>query len=161
MKKKVNKIIIPKKVKWDFKEPKKQYPKKWYVLVSLFFLTLILISYFLLRSWSSILLFLIAYLALIFYTKRPREKIHFMINKTTVTIDDKEYQLGQYKSFYIKPNQSYYSIYLVPNKRFGTELLLQFKEQTGEKLVDFLNQHLLMEPYQETIVDQIIKLFNL
>ncbi len=161
MNKKTTKKSTSEDISWTFKEPKRKFSIQWYILITLFFSLLIVVSFYFLKSWTSITLFIVTYLSLIIYTKIPREKISFMVNEEVIIVNKKKYKLEDYKSFYIKENQKFFSIYLIPKKKMKTELVLQFKEKTGEALVDLLNNHLLMEFYTETFVDKIIKFFGL
>lgn len=148
-------------IKWCFKEPKKIFAWHWYLKMVIVFAILIGLALFLIKSISTAFLFGIIMLALFIYTKKPSEKINFMIDEEDIYIEEKIFKIKNFKSFCIKPSQSFYSIAFTPNKRLGSELIIYFEEKDGEKIVDFLSNFLPMEDYKPSIVDQIVEKIGL
>ncbi len=146
---------------WHFKEPKNNLPTSWYVKVSLFFVILVLLAIFWMKSYTAAAVFVIVFLTLLVYIKRPQEKVKFMIDDESVYINDKAYQINNYKYFTVRQQKDYFVISLMPIKRLSTELVINFEEKIGEELVDRLAAKIPLEPYEESFIDNLIRKIGL
>ncbi len=148
-------------IKWSFKEPKRVYSAKWYLLMIGFFAALILIAIFVIKSWLTVALFVIVLTAVLISTKRPREKVKFLINHDGIFVNESLYKFERYKFFGIRELNGYFSIVLFPVKKLETELVINFKEELGEQIVDFLAEYLPLQQLEESLVDRIIQKIGL
>ncbi len=160
-KKSAKKAKKMKDIRWSFKEPKRQYSLKWYLSIIGAFAALILLAIFVLKSWTTGLLFLVVLLTVLIYTKRPRDNFEFLINRDGIFVGETLYKFERYEYFVIRKQKKHYNILLMPKKQLETELVISFKEELGEEIVDFLAEYMPLREVKETLVEKLIKKVNL
>lgn len=129
----------------------------WYVIFGIITLVLMALAIFLLQSWTFAVLIAVMAFSLIIYSRRPANNIKYTLSVNQgIYINDKLYNLQDYKSFSLATEDSRNSIILIPVKRFSPSLSVYFPTESGEQIVDILAARLPMEEYKPDLLDKII-----
>lgn len=110
-----------------------------------------------LQIWTFAILIVIMAIAMGVFAFRPPRVLHYKLNSDSLTVDDKLYNLADFRAFGILSEGAFYTIMLLPAKRFMPAVNVFFAEQDGEKIVDILGVHLPMEQLHLDMVDRLMR----
>lgn len=117
----------------------------------------IAIIYFITRDiFSVVILGIFAIVFAAFAARKPRT-LQYSLTSNGISIGERHYNFGQFKSFSVIDEGSIRSISLVPLKRFMPTLEIYFAPEDEEKITNFLAEHL---PYQERKQDPVDRLMR-
>ncbi len=149
-------------IAWDYQEEKKHHSKNWYLVLGLAFVAMIAVALFLLKDILFTVVLVVLIIALIFYLRRSDFSIKYALSKEHIYIDSKAYPFDEFKSFGLQKNLNQsFTIILIPHKRFGQGLSLNFPDELGEEIVDFIGAILPMQKIELNLIDQIIQKIGL
>lgn len=141
--------------------PQKNFSVAWYIKTTLFFVAITLAALLWLDSLITTILFVVVYIALIIYVKKPSQKITYQLTNDNLFINDQKYSLNSFSRFGIVKDRDNYAIVLLPTKQIATSLTLNFDKKDGEAIVDFLGSVMPMKTIEENIIDKIIRRLGL
>lgn len=140
---------------------KRVFSVAWYLNISLFFIGLIVVSIWWLDSIITAVLFVVVYIALIIYTKKSPQIVNYSLSDDSLSINNQVFKLENFSSFSIIEDHELYSIVLLPSKRLATSLTITFSRADGEAIVDFLGAAIPMKPFEENLIDKLIRRLGL
>lgn len=128
----------------------------WYALVGLGTVILSGITYLLSRDvFTPVLIVIVGVLFAIIGARKPRE-LKYVIDDHGVTIGEKFYAYGNFKSFSVVQEGGVESIWFAPLKRFMPSLSIYFAPTDGQKIIDTLSQFLPVEPRTLDPIDRLM-----
>lgn len=150
-------------VRWEaYEHQPQQRSASWYVILGAVTLLLMAVAFFVIRSWSFVLVIAAASAALVVYAKRPPRSINYTLSPKGLYVDDQLRSLDQYKAFGVnRSSDDQFTLVLLPTKRFMPGLTADFPESVGEKIVDILAARLPMQEVEPDMVDQLIRKLRL
>lgn len=92
-------------------------------------------------------------------TKKPHN-LSYRIDDTGITIGQKHYPFGQFRSFTLVDEGGYTSISLMPLKRFLPVLSMLCDPQMQQQIVDALSARLPVEEHKRDLIDQVTSRFR-
>ena len=95
------------------------------------------------------------------YALRPPRTIKYHIDNTGILESKILHQYQDYRAFGILKEDSHYSAVLIPKKRFGLSVKIYFPEGSGERIVDFLGNHLPMEEIKQDLLDKLVNFLRI
>jgi len=110
-----------------------------------------------LQIWTFAVLIVIMAVAMGVFAFRPPRVLHYKLTSDGLTVDDKVYNLADFRAFGIISEGAFYTIMLLPAKRFMPAVNVFFAEQDGEKIVDILGVRLPMEQLHLDMVDRLMR----
>lgn len=128
----------------------------WYIVYALLSIIVCVVAYFIADEFTTILLAIMAVLFGIVAARKPRE-LQYKIDNSGILIDKKMYPYSGFKSFSIIQEEGIESIWFMPLQRFMPGLSIYFAPQDGQKIVDYLGNHL---PYEERKMDFVDKIMH-
>ncbi len=130
---------------------------RWFGLFVLVVVGLLIISIWLMDSWTFAALIVVMAAALIVYIKRPPAVINYTLSRKGLYINDTLRVFDEFKSFGVLRDEGEYSIILIPRKRFQPALTVYFPEASGEEIVDMFGARLPMHEPHLDFMDQIVR----
>ncbi len=141
---------------------KREFSSKWYLAMVVGFVALVALAIFLIKSWSFVVLLVVAALALVVFIKKPSQATHYSLSSDGVSVDGVNRPFDQFKSFGVVDNlNGSHRIILIPVKRFSPALEIDFSEADGEKIVDFLGARMPMKEVKLNFIDSIVQRIGL
>lgn len=129
----------------------------WYLTCVGLGVVLALVSYFLLKSWTFALLIIVSTAALVVFAQRPPRTLAYRLTSHSLTINETEYQMSEFKSFGIIQEGPLYSVVLIPTKRFMPAVNVYFPSEYGEHIVDHLGASLPMENFEPDFIERFMR----
>ncbi len=133
----------------------------WYAVMALVTIIFMAIAIFLIRSITFAVLIPVMAAALVIYTQRPPEQLHYILSRKGLHVNDKLFTYGQFKSFGVSSHNDVHSVVLVPRKRFQIDQVIFFPEEIGEQLVDMLAARLPMKDVKTDAIDRLLARIHL
>lgn len=133
----------------------------WFVGFIAITVVLILFSLFLAKNYFFTVLVIVMAVALLIYTKRPPQVVHYSLNEDGLMIGQKFYSFDSFRAFGILEDGALFSVRLLPVARFGQETTVYFSEEQGEKIVDILGSYLPMEELHLDLIDRLLRRLRL
>lgn len=136
---------------------------KWYfgvfaiVLALGILLTVLVIIKFmtLFMAISSGVLILLILITILMSNKTAARELSYQLDENGLTIDQKTYNLSEFRAFGVRKFGATWQLVLLPVKRFGMSLTAFIHEEQGEQIVDFLGARLPMEEVKFDLVDKL------
>ena len=97
---------------------------------------------YLLKSWLSIILFIIMGIAVIVYAQRPPRTLTYDLSADGLTIDGKLYPYSTFRSFSVLRDVAWHSIDLEPTQRFMPRMSVLFSDNDFDSIVNHMLDHL-------------------
>lgn len=133
----------------------------WFIGFALVIVGLILISWFVMKSISFVVLLVVIAVVVIVYTRRPPRELSYTLDSQGLTIDNTVHKFANFKSFGVIQEDGEYSVMLIPTQRFQPGITVYFPEEAGEDIVDVLGSRLPMKDLKLDAVDRIVRLLRL
>lgn len=133
----------------------------WYAGLAGVGIVITLFSYFIVHDIiASIAVIFIVILFGFVAAHKPRT-LPYRIDSAGITIGDKLYQYGQFKSFGIVQEGAFSSITLMPLKRFGQPLSIYYPPEEEEKIVQVLANYMPAAQVKLDFIDKMLKSIHL
>jgi hypothetical protein len=129
----------------------------WFIGFWIVAVLLMVVAFFVLRSWSFALLVPAMAAALMIYSHRPPRILNYVLSGKGIYINEKLHPMSEFRSFGIMRDEAIPSIMFIPIKRFRPALTIHFPEEIGEAVVDFLGHQIPMQELKLDVFDQIIR----
>jgi hypothetical protein len=126
----------------------------WYAALAAGTAALAAISYLAKDIIAGVIIIVVGVIVGVFVRQKPADA-KYEISSSGLSINDKQYFFGNYKSFTIVDEGSLSSINLFPLKRFTPPLSAYFKSGEEKKIVDTLGNYL---PYENRNLDSVDRL---
>ncbi|MDO4773874.1 MAG: hypothetical protein Q4A37_01995 [Candidatus Saccharibacteria bacterium] len=133
----------------------------WYIVFGVLTLGLMLLSIFLIKSWTFAILVPIMAVAVLLAVSRPPRMINYAVSPKGVYVADKLYDFSEFRAFGVMLDPQQPSIILLPVRRFSPGLTLYFSEAEGERIVDMLGARLPMQEVTPDAIEKFIRAIKL
>lgn len=128
----------------------------WYTILGTITAVLAVLAYFIADIVSSIAVVIVAMLFGYTAARKPRE-LPYVVDGQGVHVDKKLYPYASFKSFSIVQEEGIESIWLMPLQRFAPGISIYFAPKEGQKIVNYLGNHL---PFEERKLDALDKFMH-
>ncbi len=118
---------------------------------------LLVIDFFLVKSWTFGALIIVMTIAVISIAKRPPRTINYALTSHGLQIDEKHFSFQDFRAFGVVQENAFYSIRLVPSKRFMPMVSVFFPPEYAEELVDMFGHVLPMENIKRDPLDKLVE----
>lgn len=129
----------------------------WFLALLGVTIVLLLIDFFLVRSWTFGALIIVMAVAVVVIARRPPRTITYTLSSHGIRIDDKQFNFQDFRAFGIVQENAFYSIRLVPNKRFMPMVSVFFPTEQGEEIVEVFGRALPMENIERDTIDKLVE----
>ena len=119
-------------------------------------LVLVAAAIFLVQSITFAVLAVVMTIALAVYAVRQPKIVNYQLTANSISINDKQFSLRDFRHFGVIQDGPLNSIVLIPNKRFMPAVNIYFPVENGEAIVEMLGSHLPMEPVELDVVDKLM-----
>lgn len=133
----------------------------WYGAFGLVVLLLVLLSVFVLKSWSFAILVVVMAMAVVLLMSKPPRTVHYSISPKGIYVADALHDFSEFRSFGVLLHATQPSIVLLPVKRFSPGLTIYFPSELGEAIVDMLGARLPIQEVKPDMVDKIVRVIKL
>jgi hypothetical protein len=132
-------------------------PSGWYVSVGLGAAVLAIAIYLLTHdALSAGVVVVVGIIFGILAARQPRT-LPYAVDHAGITIGQKFYSYGDFKSFAIVDEDAIYSIMLLPMKRFMPGVSLYYPPDQEDEILDMISTYLPHEPRQADVVDRLAR----
>mgnify|MGYP006136703255 FL=1 len=128
---------------------------RWFLGLLAVALVLLLLDFFVIKSWTFAALIVVMTIAVIVLARRPPRIIDYTLSAYDLQIDEKQFALHDFRAFGVVQENAFYTIRLIPNKRFMPMVTVFFPLEHGEEIVDVFGQALPMETIERDTLDRI------
>ena len=129
----------------------------WYFTLTVVALILVTLIYLLTKDVVSVGVVIVAALLLgIYATHQPRQ-LEYKVDQKGLSIGDKRYTYGQFKSFSIMSEGAFSSIVFMPLKRFAQTTTIYFPPDEEEAIMNILANHLPLEEARRDAIDSLMR----
>lgn len=135
----------------------------WFVGFAMVTIGLIILDIFVIKSFFFSFSFLVVVMAvaLVVYSYRPADDIHYVLSDKGIYINDTLHGFAEFKSFGVIHDGNEFSVELIPIRRFRPSLAVYFPEEQGEAIVDALGVRLPMQIIKPDFFDKITRSLGL
>ncbi len=112
------------------------------------------LAYFLTRDFVVVGTILVVAIIFGIAAGRKPRVLHYAVDNQGITISQKRYPYGMFKSFSVIQEGPIRSIFLMPIKRFNTPLSLYYPPEGEEAITETLGAHLPMEAREQDAIDR-------
>lgn len=155
----MSKTLSP--ISWEAEEYiTKNHHAGWYVGLATISIALGALAIWF-QGWTFLALVIVSDITILLYALRPPRTIKYHIDNTGILEGKILHQYQDYRAFGILKEDSHYSAVLIPKKRFGLSVKIYFPEGSGERIVDFLGNHLPMEEIKQDLLDKLVNFLRI
>lgn len=129
----------------------------WYVALIAVAVVLLLISIFLIKSWSFAVLVVVLGVCVGVMAGRPPHLINYSLTDEGLSINDKKFSYQDFRAFGVVQDGSLHFLALIPVKRFMPAVNVYFPPEQGEQIVDTLGMYLPMEQIESDMVEKLAR----
>ena len=133
----------------------------WYICFVTVTIILMALAIFVFKSWSFAILIPVMAMTLVVMSKREPSLINYSITPQGVSVGQRDYAFGEFRSFGLMQHQGQHYAVLLPVKRFAPELTIYFAEEDGERIVDMLGARLPLQEMKPDIIEKFIRIIKL
>ncbi len=133
----------------------------WFGLFGIAIVLLGLLSFFVMHSWTFIVLLVVIAVVVVVFSRRPPHDLKYDLDGEGLRIDDKLYQYNSFKAFGVVNDDGNYSIVLIPTQRLQPSMTVYFPEDRGEEIVDVLGSILPMKDIKLDPIDKMVRMLRL
>jgi len=127
----------------------------WFVGVTVVTIVLLVVSIFVIKSWTFTGLIVVMAVAVGVIGSRPPRVLQYQLSDQMLQINEKQFSLHDFRAFGIVQEGALYSAVLIPHKRFMPSVNVYFPAENGEEIVDVFGAMLPMEHVEPDILDKI------
>lgn len=129
----------------------------WYVALIIITAALVLISVFLIKSWTFAALLVVMAISVAVLASRPPRIMQYTLSAQGLQVNEKTFSYHDFRAFGILQDGPLHSIVLIPNKRFMPAVNVYFPAEQGEQIVDLFGAILPMEHLELDIIDKLTR----
>ena len=118
---------------------------------------LLAVSLVLIKSWTFAILIVVMAAAVAVFASRPPRVMQYHLSHHGIQINDKSFNMHEFRAFGVLQNGSLYSIVLLPIKRFMPSVNVYFPAEHGERIVDVFGEVLPMEHVEPDLIDKAVR----
>jgi len=116
---------------------------------------IILQIFFDIQLWSTALLALVIFIAIMIVSRKKPRKINYRLNREGIHVDGKLHPWNEFRAFGITNSGALWTVSLIPTKRFAMDISMFIPADKGERIVDALGIVLPMEKIRNNVIDNI------
>lgn len=129
----------------------------WFMGLIVIVAILLAISILLIKSWTFAILIVVMAVAIVVLTSRPPRVMQYHLDHHGIQINEKAFNMHDFRAFGVLQEGSLYSIVLIPMKRFMPTVNVYFPAEAGEHIVDVFGEVLPMEHVEPDLLDKITR----
>lgn len=133
-----------------------QKTTKWYAMLMLAALAGALLAYVLTKDVISAVSIVLLALVFAFAAARKPRVLTYRLDASGITIGEKVYSYGQFRSFAVADEGPFSSIALAPLKRFMPVLSIYYEPADEERIVQMLADRLPLEAHRRDAIDSLL-----
>lgn len=127
----------------------------WFLALAGITLLLLLVDFFLIKSWTFGALIVVMAVGVVVFARRPPRVINYTLTPDSLRVDEKQFSLQDFRAFGVLQEEAVNYIRLTPVKRFMPAVNIYFPDEYGEQIVDFLGSQLPMESIEPDFIDRL------
>lgn len=127
----------------------------WYAALALITVVLLLVSIFLVRSWTFALLIVVMAVSIVALGARPPRVMSYSLSSQGFMVNEKAFTYHDFRAFGVLQDGPLASVMLIPNKRFMPAVHVYFPPEQGEQIVDVFGSFLPMQHVEADLVDKL------
>lgn len=127
----------------------------WFLGVAGIALALLLIDFFLIKSWTFGALIVVMAVVTIIFARRPPRIVSYVLTPQSLQVDEKTFHIQDFRAFGVMQEDAVQYIHLLPVKRFMPAVNVYFPPEYGEQIVDILGSLLPMETIEPDFIDRL------
>ncbi len=129
----------------------------WYAALTLVAIIITAVVFLITRDKISSGVVLVCALALaVLAARKPRQQ-QYTVDSGGITVGQKHFDYGMFKSFAVVPEGAFSSIVLTPLKRFAPLTTIYYAPEDEEQIVALLTDHLPFEEHKLDMVDNLMR----
>jgi hypothetical protein len=129
----------------------------WFLVLLIIATALALVGVFVFKNWTFAVLIVVMAVAIVVIGRRPPRMVEYMLSPGGITIDQKHFNLHDFKYFGVVQEGAFYSVRLVPHKRFMPMVSVFLPSDQAEQIVDIFGTALPMERVELDIIDRFVE----
>lgn len=129
----------------------------WFIGLMAGTILLVALSIFLIKAWTFTALIVVMAIAVVFFARRPPRTLTYRLSPYSLHINERQYQLHDFRSFGVIQEGAMYSIMLLPVRRFMPAVTLYFPVDQGEQIVDLLGEVVPMETIKLDPIEKLVR----
>ena len=129
----------------------------WYVTLASVTVILLLLSIFLIKSWTFAVLIVVMAVSVAVLAGRPPRTMQYTLSAQGLHVNEKTFSYHDFRAFGVIQDGPLYSIVLIPNKRFMPAVNVYFPPEQGEQIVDLFGAILPMEHLELDIIEKLTR----
>lgn len=129
----------------------------WYVSLTSVTVILVLVSIFLIKSYTFAALLVVMAVSVAILAGRPPRVMRYSLSNLGLHVDDKFFGYHDFRAFGVVQDGPVPSIVLIPIKRFMPAVNVYFPSEQGEEIVDFFGAYLPMEHIELDLVEKLAR----
>lgn len=129
----------------------------WFLALLGVAVVLLVIDYFLIKSWTFAILIIAMTFSVGVVARRPPRTVNYALDPHGIQIDEKHFNFHDFRAFGVVQEGAFYSLRLVPNKRFMPMVSVYFPPEQGEQIVDIFGSALPMENLKADPIDKLVE----
>ncbi len=132
----------------------------WFIILGLVAFGFIALSIWL-KAWTFTALVVVMLVAVVYMARRAPATMHYQLTSGGLYINDKRYELRDFRAFGVVQDGAFYYITLIPIKRFMPAIDVYFPEEHGEQIVDVFGAVIPMQTIQPDGIDRLMRRLRL
>lgn len=129
----------------------------WYAVLAGATVLLLLVSIFLVKSWTFAVLIIVMAISVAILAGRPPRVMQYTLSAQGLQVNEKAFSYHDFRAFGVIQDGPLYSVILIPNKRFMPAVNVYFPAEQGEHIVDLFGAVLPMEHLELDLVEKITR----
>jgi hypothetical protein len=129
----------------------------WYILLFGGAVIVAGANWLIFKDILSSVVIVIAVILLAAYSKRQPRQLQYTLDSNGITIGEKQYPYGHFRSFSVIDDGAFSCIELMPLKRFSPPISVYYAPANEEAIAAALTPHLPFQPHQPDPVDKLIR----
>lgn len=129
----------------------------WYTGLAIVGVILAVLIYLITGDFISVSVVVIGIILLGIYGARQPRQLPYRLDRSGVSIGNKTYAYGDFRSFAVLPEGAFSSIVFMPLKRFSPPITIYYAPTDEEKIMAILSQELPFEEHKRDAVDKLMR----
>jgi hypothetical protein len=125
----------------------------WYLALAVGSFVVGVLLYVITRDVIGVFVVGIFAIAIGLFAGRPAKILHYSLDETGLTVDQKQYAYAVFKSFAVIEEGAIDCIWLISLRRFAPPVAMYFDPKDEEKIIDILSEFLPMEERKPDSID--------
>jgi type IV secretory pathway VirB3-like protein len=144
-------------VTWEASEfIKHQKTANWYIGLTVSVVLLGVLIYLVIKDIWSLIVLVVMYAAIVVYAGREPRTLRYGINDDGITIGERHFDFGKFRSFSVIEETGIPSISLDPTQRFMPPISIYFAPDDSDRVFDALSRFLPYEQKPFNLIDRLM-----